>query len=259
MKPANPAPDYAAFLAELKGRIATARIGAARAVNRELILLYWDVGRGIAEKQQTHGWGDSVVERLARDLSQLFPGLRGFAARSLWNMRRLFQAYGAAEFETTAPAAGMAAATSREDCLGKLRQAVAEIPWGHHLLVLDKVESLPARLYYLRATARFGWSRAVLLNQIKAQAWERAKAEKKTHNFAVALPEHFAEQADEMLKSRYNLEFLGIARPMQERELEERLIGRLQQFILELGYGLCFVARRLAAVVREILPAPART
>ena len=92
-----------------------------------------------------------------------------------------------------------------------------------------------------------------MLNQIKAQAYERAKAEKKTHDFAAALPEHFAAQADEMLKSRYNLEFLGIARPMKERELEERLIGRLQQFILELDYGFCFVGRqyRLALGQKE--------
>ena len=93
----------------------------------------------------------------------------------------------------------------------------------------------------------------MLLNQIKGQAYERAVKEKKTHNFELALPEHFAEQADEMLKSRYNLEFLGIARPMKERELEDRLIGRLQQFILELGYGFCFVGRqyRLALGKKE--------
>ena len=121
---------------------------------------------------------------------------------------------------------------------------MAEIPWGHHLLILNKLTAPAARLFYLRATTQFGWSRAVLLNQIKAQAFERAKSEKKTHNFAVALPEHFAEQADEMLKSRYNLEFLGLARPMRERELEDKLIGRLQHFILELGYGFCFVGRQ---------------
>ena len=110
-----------------------------------------------------------------------------------------------------------------------------------------------ARLYYLRATASFGWSRNVLLNQIKAGAYERAVKEKKTHNFALALPEHFAEQADEMLKSCYNLEFLGIRRPMKERELEDRLIARLQHFILELGYGFCFVGRqyRLALGQKE--------
>jgi predicted nuclease of restriction endonuclease-like (RecB) superfamily len=119
--------------------------------------------------------------------------------------------------------------------------------------MLNKLTAPAARLFYLRATAQFGWSRAVLLNQIKAQAFERAKSEKKTHNFAVALPEHFAEQADEMLKSRYNLEFLGLARPMRERELEDKLIGRLQHFILELGYGFCFVGRqyRLALGAKE--------
>jgi predicted nuclease of restriction endonuclease-like (RecB) superfamily len=125
-----------------------------------------------------------------------------------------------------------------------LQQLVAEIPWGHHLLLLDKVKDPAARLYYLRATAQLGWSRSVLLNQIKAGAYERAVGEKKTHNFALALPEHLAEQADEMLKSRYNLEFLGLSRAVKERELEDRLISRLQQFILELGYGFCFVGRQ---------------
>jgi predicted nuclease of restriction endonuclease-like (RecB) superfamily len=125
-----------------------------------------------------------------------------------------------------------------------LRQLVAGIPWGHHVELLKKVKHPAARLYYLRATARFGWSRKVLLNQIKAQAFERATQEKKTHNFALALPEHFAEQADEMMKSRYNLEFLGIGRAMKERDLENRLVEHLQQFILELGYGFCFIGRQ---------------
>ena len=121
------------------------------------------------------------------------------------------------------------------------------------MLLLNKLTDLGARLYYLRATAQCGWSRSVLLNQIKAQAYERAVKEKKTHNFELALPEHLAEQADEMLKRRYSLEFLGIARPMKERELEDRLIERLQQFILELGYGFCFVGRqyRLALGKKE--------
>ncbi len=100
-----------------------------------------------------------------------------------------------------------------------LRQLVAEIPWGHSLLILNNVVEPAARLYYIRATAQLGWSRKVLLNQIKAGAYERAAKEKKTHNFALALPEHFAEQADERMKSRYNLEFLGIGRAVKEREL----------------------------------------
>jgi len=125
-----------------------------------------------------------------------------------------------------------------------VRELVAAVPWGHHANITAKLSTPAARLYYLRATAHFGWSRNVLLNQIRAGAYERAVIKKKTHNFALALPEHLAEQADEMLKSRYNLEFLGIGRAMKECELEDRLIARLQAFILELGYGFCFVGRQ---------------
>jgi predicted nuclease of restriction endonuclease-like (RecB) superfamily len=111
-------------------------------------------------------------------------------------------------------------------------------------LLLNKIEDPAARLYYLQATARLGWSRNVLQLQIKAGAYERSRLEKKPHNFPKALPAALAEQAEEMLKSRYNLEFLGIRREASERELEDRLISRLQRFILELGYGFCFVGRQ---------------
>jgi predicted nuclease of restriction endonuclease-like (RecB) superfamily len=168
-------------------------------------------------------------------------------------MRQLYAALTAPEFLAQLVRELAAKANQPEILAQAVRELVEAIPSGHHVEMLNKLTTPAARLFYLRATAQFGWSRAVLLNQIKAQAFERAKAEKKTHNFAVALPEHFAEQADEMLKSRYNLEFLGLARPMRERELEDKLIGRLQHFILELGYGFCFVGRqyRLALGQKE--------
>lgn len=290
-------PDYPAFLAALKERILHARTSAARAVNRELVLLYWDIGRAIVEKQQTAGWGDSVVERLAADLRAAFPDMRGFSPRNIWDIRRFYTACTDANFLAQVvpemerdrkslilrqPVAELAAKSqigvtrsrptnadesetfeqavqgtrhgktlapgvakpSGIDVIEFVRQLVAQVPWGQHLLILNKLTAPAARLYYVRATAQLGWSRSVLLNQIKARAYERAVKEKKTHNFAVALPEHFAEQADEMMKSRYSLEFLGISRPMKERELEGRLIERLQHFILELGYGFCFVGRQ---------------
>ncbi|HEY1107612.1 MAG TPA: PDDEXK nuclease domain-containing protein [Opitutaceae bacterium] len=267
--------DYAAFFTTLTTRIEAAQIGAARAINRELVLLYWDIGEAIAAQQQTRGWGDTVVEQVARDLARSYPGNRGFSSRNVWRMRQFFLDHTVREFlsqlvtEITAEdqkpepqilsqaVAELRKTTSpaRQAELARqiARELVASVPWGHHANQLAGIESPAARLYYLRATARFGWSRAVLLNQIKAQAYERAKAEKKAHNFAVALPEHFAEQATEMLKSRYNLEFLGLAGPMRERELEDRLIERLQHFILELGYGFCFVGRqyRLALGSKE--------
>ena len=219
--------DYADFISGVKERIRHARTTAVRAVNRELILLYWDLGRAIVEKQQTANWGDAIVERVAKDLRAEFPDMRGFSANNLWIVRQFYSEYSSEEF---------------------LEQLVQEltsrVPWGHHVELLKKVKIPAARFWYLRAIAQFGWSRRVLLNQIKAGAFERTVTEKKTHNFALALPEHFAEQADEMMKSRYNLEFLGIAQAVKERDLENRLIEQLQQFILELGYGFCFIGRQ---------------
>ncbi len=212
-------------------------------------MLYWDIGRGIVEKQQTANWGDAVVERLAADLRTEFPDMRGFSSRSIWEMKRFYVACtepdflqllvaefqktrGTGHFDFLQQAVADFAVTHNppleqpvpEILSRAVRELVAAVPWGHHVLLLAKIKDSAAMFFYLRATAQFGWSRSVLLNQIKAGAYKRAVTEKKTHNFQLALPEHFAEQADEMLKSRYNLEFLGIARPMKERELEE--IGR---------------------------------
>ena len=276
MKPSPTIPDYTSFLTEVKGRIQTARLQAGRAVNRELVMLYWDIGRGIVEKQQTAGWGEAVVERLAADLRAEFPDMRGFSADNVWRMRQFYAEHSTPEFLEQAvpelkrhagkpsleqPVQESGRKTARqfleqavpETLSQAVRELMSQVPWGHHVELMKKVKDPAARLFYLRATAQCGWSRSVLLNQIKAQAYERAVPEKKTHNFAQALPEHFAEQANEMLKSRYNLEFLGIAKPMKERELEARLISRLQQFILELGYGFCFEGRqyRLALGKKE--------
>jgi len=289
-------PEYRRFIEDLKARVISARISAARAVNRDGILLYWDIGRGIVEKQHVLGWGESVIDRVSCDLRAAFPDSRGFSPRNLRDMKRFYLAYSdeaiwrqvAAKLppstcmsensiwpQVVAKLPGEQAAEilrqpAAESGLGmKWPQAVAkspgghgaafppqlvaEIPWGHHRFLLDKVSAPAARLWYLQATARFGWTRNVLLNQIKAGAYERAVTEKKTHNFPLALPEHLAEQADEMLKSSYNLEFLGLRRAVKERELEDRLIERLRDFILELGYGFCFVGRqhRLALGKKE--------
>ena len=261
--------DYRQFVEELKARVATARLSAARRINHEMIFLYWDIGRGIVEKQKALGWGESVVEMVAEELRQTFPSMSGFSPRNVWDMKRFFEAYSAPESLAQVvremskrranpilrqPVAELEEAAIWPQAVAKLeddgspiqflRQLVAEIPWGQNLLILNKLTAPAVRLWYLRATARFGWSRNVLLNQIKAGAYERAVTEKKTHNFDLALPEHFAEQADEMLKSSYNLEFLGLRRAVRERELEDRLITRLQSFLLELGYGFCFVGRQ---------------
>lgn len=269
---------YREFLTELTRRVQSARVTAGRAVNRELVMLYWDIGCGIVEKQRTQGWGDAVVEKLASDLRSEFPGVTGFSARSVWEMKRFYLTWSAPELleqlvaelesETKAggagflqqavavltPASGTALKRQLPGLLPELAKSLAaSVPWGHHVLLLGKIKDSAALLFYLRETACFGWSRAVLLNQIKNGTYERSLLEKKTHNFGLALPEEMAEQADEMLKSRYNLEFLGLKQRIKERDLEQRLIERVQHFILELGYGFCFIGRqyRLALADRE--------
>ncbi|HBA84301.1 MAG TPA: DUF1016 domain-containing protein [Verrucomicrobia bacterium] len=251
-------PEYRKFIEDLKARVISARISAARAVNHDLIRLYWDIGRGIVEKQQVLGWGESVVDRVSGDLQEAFPAAAGFSPRNLRDMKRFYLAYADEAIWRQAVAKWpsdwrtadhsiwpqLVAKLEESEFAQILPQLVAEIPWGHHRFILDKVSDPAVRIYYIHATARFGWSRNVLLNQIKANAYERAVTEKKTHNFPLALPEYLAEQADEMLKSSYNLEFLGIRREVKERELEDRLIERLRDFILELGYGFCFVGRQ---------------
>ncbi len=250
--------EYRRFIEDLKARVISARICAARAVNRDLILLYWDIGLGIVEKQKTLGWGDAVVEMVAADLRRAFPASQSFSPDNLWRMRQFYLAYSSSEFlgQATGPAIAFHGQSPILDLL-------AAVPWGQNLLILKKTTDPAARLYYLRVTARFGWSRNVLLNQIKAGAYERAVKEKKAHNFELALPENLAEQADEILKSSYNLEFLGLRQAVRERELEDQLISRLQAFLLELGYGFCFVGRqhRLALAQKEyFMPSgPSRT
>jgi predicted nuclease of restriction endonuclease-like (RecB) superfamily len=246
--------EYAEFVTELKARIQSARISAARAMNRDLILLYWDIGRGILERQAHLGWGKAVVENLAKDLSKEFPSTNSFSPDNLWRMRQLYAEYTDPGFLGQLVPETVSERDSTE-ILGqpvpesrvaeeRAAQLVAAVPWGHNLLILKRVTKPEARLYYLQAAAKLGWSRNVLLNQIKAKAYERSMAESKTHNFPAALPVYLAEQAEEALRSSYNLEFLGIRREVKERELEDRLIERLQDFILELGYGFCFIGRQ---------------
>ncbi|HAM38061.1 MAG: hypothetical protein A2474_02980 [Elusimicrobia bacterium RIFOXYC2_FULL_34_12] len=213
---------YLNFLNEIKHKIASARIQASRHLNKELIELYWDIGKTIIEKQKQYGWGQSIVEKLANDLQNGFPNLRGYSSRNLWDMRRFYDTY-------------------KDSSI--LRQLVAEIPWGHNLMIINKISNMKEREYYIKSSRDMGWSRNVLLNQIKAGAYQLS-LRKKQHNFEKALPVHLSEQADESLKSVYSLDFLGITRPVLERELEKRLIEKIKHFLLELGSGFSFIGNQ---------------
>ncbi|MEO8230917.1 MAG: PDDEXK nuclease domain-containing protein [Ignavibacteriota bacterium] len=235
--------NYQTFVNEIKKRIQLARVKASRSINKELIFLYWDIGEAIIKKQSQHKWGDSIVESLSKDLQNTFPNVSGFSARNLWDMKKLVETYSENKLLQQA-VAQLPFIKKQKLKKGFLRQAVAEIPWGHNLLILRKNKSLDEKIFYIIASAKFGWSRKVLLNQINAESYQRLIKEKKLNNFSKVLPNKFAEQAEESLKSSYNLEFLGINEPIRERDLENYLITHLRDFILELGYGFTFVGQQ---------------
>jgi predicted nuclease of restriction endonuclease-like (RecB) superfamily len=187
MTPALPSRDYTRFLAALKERIRGARSSAARAVNYELISLYWDIGQAIAEKRANAGWGEAVVEKLSRDLIHEFPGTRGFSSQNLWRMQQFYLAHSSPEFLSHA-VRELRIKRSGDKLSHAVRELLAAVPWGHHANALARVDDPSARLYFLRAAAQFGWSRDVLLNQIKAHAYERAVKEKILRRPAVLPP-----------------------------------------------------------------------
>ncbi len=221
--------EYIKFLSEIKLRIVTARIQAIRSVNKELIKLYWDIGKTIVERQKQFGWGKGVVEQLSRDLISEYANFEGFSRDNLWRMRMFYLEY-------------------KDNPI--LAQAVPELPWGHNILIMQKVKDARERQYYITASIKLGWSRNVLLNQIKAGAYEFG-LKQKTHNFPKVLPVYLAEQADESIKSVYNLDFLDITKSVVERELERRLVEKIKRFMLELGKGFSFLGSQYRLTLRD--------
>ena len=223
-------PQYRQFLDEVKGEIRQAKVRVARSANRELIQLYWRLGKAITEKQAALGWGRSVVERLAQDLQKVFQGRSGFSTQNLWYMRQFYLEY-------------------QED--ENLQQLVGEIPWGQNLAIMAKVKERDARHYYLKSTLEMGWSRNVLVHQIESQAYERHQLAEKQHNFDKALPEHLAEQADQAMKDVYMLDMLGVEKPVLEAELEASMVAKIKDVMLELGYGFAFIGNQYRIVAND--------
>ena len=181
--------EYGRFLAELKQRIANARLAAARSVTRQLILHYWDIGRIIVERQQTVRKGESIIEMLAKDLRPTDPGNISYSTRNLRSMKQFYEDYSAPKFWQQAVAKSVSSrplpqhrTAGTSESHKKMPGLLAKVPWEQHLLILNRVKEPAARIYYLRASARLRWSRDVLLDQIKAQAYERGLAGKKAQS-----------------------------------------------------------------------------
>ncbi len=212
---------YQDWLTSLKVRVRLAQIRTVVSANTELVLLYWQIGRDILERQAQQGWGAMVVSRLATDLQHEFPEMKGFSPRNLKYMRAFSEAWPDSQI---------------------VQQLVAQLPWGHNIRLLDCLATPAERIWYAEAAIEHGWSRNVLVHQIETRAMDRQGAT--LTNFRSTLPEPQSDLAQQLVKDPYVFDFLTLTAGAKERELEEGLITHLQSFLLELGKGFAFLGRQ---------------
>ncbi|MDQ1817432.1 PDDEXK nuclease domain-containing protein [Massilia sp. CCM 9210] len=217
-----PPSGYAEWLVDLKGRIHTAQQRAALAVNRELVGLYWHIGSEILARQAKQGWGARVIDRLAQDLRSAFPDMKGFSPRNLKYMRAFAQAWPEPEF---------------------VQQVAAQLPWFHLCTLLDKLKTRAERDWYLVQAVEHNWSRNVLAIQIETRLKDRSGTA--LTNFDARLPKPQSDLARESLKDPYRLDFLGLGKEAEERDIESALVQHITQFLLELGAGFAYVGRQV--------------
>ncbi|HYF34084.1 MAG TPA: PDDEXK nuclease domain-containing protein [Prosthecobacter sp.] len=260
---------YRDLLTEIKGRVRQAQHKAALSSNAHMTLMYWDIGRTIAARQEQEGWGTSIIPRLSADLKNELPEEKGFSARNLGYMIRFAREYGvppilqrpAAKFgaqpaplteaialETLVLQQPAAKSESLSDQGGQIA-CLLTIPWFHNVILIEKVKDLPTRLWYARQTLEHGWSRETLTVQIKNRAHERQGAA--VTNFTTTLPTVHASLAAGLLKDPYLFDFLTLEEPFHEREIETGLLSHIQKFLLELGRGFAFVGRQYHLTVSD--------
>lgn len=237
--------NYAQVLSDIKGRIQTARVKAALAVNQELIRLYWDIGAIIVGQQRKEGWGKAIVERLAADIQREFPGVSGFSPQNIWFMRAFYLAWTEEVINLQQPVRELKGeilsqpATELENQVlsqlvreldgRNLPSAVLDLPWGHNINLVTRLKDPLQRLWYARQTIEHGWSRAALVHQIESDLYGRQG--KALTNFAATLPAPQSDLAQQLVKDPYNFEFLGLGLELAERQLELGLIARLKDFL----------------------------
>jgi predicted nuclease of restriction endonuclease-like (RecB) superfamily len=220
---------YGELLGEIKARIARSRIEAALAANHALIDLYWHIGRSIVERQKLHGWGKAVVVRLAADIQAAFPGIPGFSQNNIWRMRAFYLAYAEGVINLARPVQDLSAAPL----------PVKQLPWGQNIELLQRLRDPVQRFWYAEKTLEHGWSRAMLVHQIKSRLHERQGGA--VTNFDAALPPAQSDLAKQAIKDPYVFDFLTMSADAAERDLERGLIEHIRKFLLELGVGFAFV------------------
>ncbi len=275
-RPLTKANDFATLLADVKGRIQSAQAQAVLSVNSELVRLYWDIGRMIHDRQEKEGWGAAVIPRLAAELNNELPHLKGFSERNIDLMIRFFREYPDPAVISQAPlaklpdppkvqqpvaqlpptpisppvVAKMTGTAIVQAPLAQLPESTFwSIPWYHHVILMQKVKDLATRRWYMEQTLANGWSGNILAMQIDSQA--HARHGQAISNFAAVLPAPQSDLVQQTLKDPYIFDFLTLTEPFLERELETELVRHLEKFLLELGQGFAFVGRQYRLTVGD--------
>ena len=215
--------EYNELLLQAVAEIENARLTLSRQVSSTISGMHWNLGKLLFDKKIESKHGSGVVNRLSSDLKEQYPDM-GLSPRNLWNMKRFYERY--------------------KDEEPKLLQAVAVLPWGHNLLLMDKGLDSAHIGFYAQEIISKGWSRDMLLHALKGNYYENLLATPQSNNFSQTLPAPVAEYANEVFRSRYNLGFLGITEPVKELKLEHRLVKKITRFILELGKGFTFIGNQ---------------
>ncbi len=220
--------DYKAFYQEIKEQVYQSQYEALKQVNKQLIKLYWFIGKAIVEKQETHKWGKSVVENLSNDLQKEFVGVKGFSVDNLWRMRKFFLRYKENE---------------------KLAPLVQEIGWSHNIIVMEKCKDDLQREFYIKMIRKFGWTKSVLIHQVEGKSYERWLLNQT--NFDKALQEKYKHQAKLAVRDSYSFDFLEMTENYGEREMELQLIKNIRSFLMEMGTDFAFIGNQYKLTVGE--------
>ena len=220
--------DYQSFFGEVKTKIREAQYKALKAVNKELIQLYWELGKMIVERQAEFGWGKSIIENLSRDLQKEFPNENGFGMTNLSMMKRFYADY-------------------QDNPI--LQPLAEEIGWTHNVIIMQKCKTVEERKFYILHTKKFGWTKNILLHQIERKAFEMYLTNQT--NFDQLLPENYVHQAHLAVKDHYSFDFLDLADEYSERELEEALVKNIRKFLIEMGSAFTFVGNQFCVKVAD--------
>lgn len=220
--------EYGSFLNEIKQKVKTSQIKAALSVNQELIKLYWEIGSAIYRKQEEEGWGAKTIERLAKDLKSTFTDMKGFSRTNISYMVQFAKEYPDEEV---------------------IQQLVGQIPWGHNLILIQRLKSKVERLWYVKKIIKNGWSRNMLSHWIDSDSYGREG--RAVTNFTNTLPPQQSDLAKQTLKDPYCFDFLSLTENYKEKELEKGLTDHIQKFLIELGKGFAFVGKQYELKVED--------